>query len=680
MLEYNANDITLVVGNQLSSISELTGIAGNVYGIAQLSGVATSPFLSDKNKYPYYSRISASSTDQVSAIIATLKYYSSSGLGWEKVSIISTAEAYGINLSSAFIDEAAEEGITVASYEQFIIGTTDIDVELQEIQKSGARVILALIFTQWEFLITKANEYGLVGESYVWIVPNAIVGIIEEVQNVKELTRGVLGSQVYVPQNTPEFAQFIATWFSLDPVAFPGSGVPPSPFALFGYDMMRTATIAIEKLYDENILFSTPRISPEIWTNTIRNISFNGVTGFVEFNELGDRISPFSISYYRPETNSWVQAAFWSPQDDSYTQLADVVWYSNTTEIPDLDIRPPFHYWSCHNKEKRYDETGKTIQLHSPDGSDIDDIDIDYQCDNFIDCKNISDESSDCTSNYVVVFIVFGIITIFLIFVALLILLFIILFGVILKYKRLRVISPNFMVLMCITLMVGFISVFSWYGKPHPVACGFQPWLLGLSVTSLLSTLVAKNFRIWRIFKYPLKRTRITDLELFLLYALLMFPVLLILTLWTIISTPTASLEHRDGEDHYICNTGGFTGEPGGIVFFFILVGYSSIILFLGVLVSIATRKVPAVFNEAPLIAISIYNLGFLSVVIIPVFFVVQPFNPFIAWILRTIAILYAFTATMVLQFFPKIFLVVVVDKLRNTRNLEVTTMTSSMG
>merc|ERR1711862_813839 len=144
-----------------------------------------------------------------------------------------------------------------------------------------------------------------------------------------------------------------------------------------------------------------------------------------------------------------------------------------------------------------------------------------------------------------------------------------------------------------------------------------------------------------------------------------------IVTLWLIISTPTAKMRNIDGVDHYVCSTGGFTGEPGGYIFFGLLVGYGALVLLCGVFLSIATRNVPSLFNESKLLAISMYNLGFLSVVIIPVFLVVQPYNPFIAWILRTVAILYAFTATMVLQFLPQLVGIFIIDKGRNVKKFK---------
>jgi len=136
----------------------------------------------------------------------------------------------------------------------------------------------------------------------------------------------------------------------------------------------------------------------------------------------------------------------------------------------------------------------------------------------------------------------------------------------------------------------------------------------------------------------------------------------------------TLVLGNFDGRDHYVCATGGFTGEPGGIIFFSIFLAYGALVLLAGAYLSVVTRKLPSAYNESTLIAISIYNLGFLSVVIFPVFLVLRMYNPFLAWIIRTIAILYAITATMVLQFAPKLIGIVFVDRFKNSQQFISTT------
>jgi len=221
--------------------------------------------------------------------------------------------------------------------------------------------------------------------------------------------------------------------------------------------------------------------------------------------------------------------------------------------------------------------------------------------------------------------------------------------------------------LVLFSIIIGYISVFAWFGKPHPVSCAFQPWLLGLPALSMIIALSVKIFRIWRIFNDKMSKNIISDWKLIILWFLLMLPAILIVLLWTIISTPTAKMtEVHDGKEHYICRSDGFTGQIGGYVFFGLLVGYGCLILFIGVILSILTRKVPSLFNESKLLAISIYNIGFLSIIGIPVIAILQEENPFAAWILRTCAILYAFTATMILQFAAPLIGIIVFDKGKN--------------
>jgi len=666
MIDFALQGHTLVVGFPFSHIAEATGIVATEYGVAQLASMSASSLLSNERIYPYFSRLAASVREQAEAMRDTILYFSNiSGPGWKEVAIMSTVNGFTTNIATNFID-LSEGKLEISSYQQALLGETDVSVELNEIKRSGARVILCLYFGDWISFIITANDFGLVGESYVWIVPETVSLIPFPAPSF--LSRGVIGVNVHIPVDTPEVQNYFTAWEQADPMKYPGAGPGtfPTTVTYRAFDMMITAAIAIDTLEKQGKL-NGQRIPAEVWSSTIKEISFHGVSGFVSFDNVGNRIESNDVTYYNPEQDQWIVCGIWT-HDTGFQQIADVVWFSNTTELPDLDIREPFHYWSCDEKKLKYDETGKTVSLGTPDGGTFDDIDSDYHCDYFLDCKNMSDESNDCSSDYIIVFIVFGIITGILIIVLILFSIFVVIFGLCFQYRRLRKASPVFLLVLLVSIFLGYVSVYSWFGRPHPVACGFQPWLLGLPTISMIAALSVKNFRIWRIFKFPMKKTRISDLELALLWVVVMIPGIIILLIWTIVSTPTATMEDRDGKDHFVCATGGFTGEPGGVIFFFIFVGYSSIVLLFGAFISFVTRNVPSEFNESKLITISIYNLGFLGAIIIPVFFVLQPINPFVAWILRTCAILYAFTATMVLQFIPLVWRVAIIDKGKNVR------------
>ena len=601
----------------------------------------------------------------------SLLYYSQFEGGWTTVALFTKSDEFSVDSTENFIDvcEGTNE-ISIVAFQTFLPGATQFDIQLNEIKKSKARVILTFLSSEYALVLQEADKFGLVGDNYVWYVPSTAVAI-PMVGN--ELARGTIGSNIFIPYDTQEYFQFVDIWNSADPSVYKYAGGAFNSFQLLSYDLGLVVGYAVQALEQEmpssidlsNAAFDIPA---EIWANAVANLNFPGTTGNVTFTQGLDRIGEVEFLYYSPE-GGWLRSAKFSENaEQEYTVIHDVVWHSNSTKIPDLDIRPPFDYWSCHDKEKKHDKTGKTITLHTPDGSDIDEIDYDYYCDSFIDCKNFSDESVDCSTNYLIVFIVFGIITGLLILLSFALIIYVFIFGIILKYRRLKQRSPIFLIILLISMIIGYSSIYAWFGKPNSVACGFQPWLLGLSTISMISSLSVKNFRIWRIFRFPLSKMRISDLELIFYWIITMIPAVIIIAIWTIVSTPTAKMKDRDGDDHFVCTTGGFTGEPGGLVFFFIFVGYAAFILLFGAFISFLSRNVPNRYNESKLLTISIYNLGFLSVVIIPVFLVIQGINPFAAWIIRTSAILYAFTATMILQFFPIIWAITFFDKCRNVK------------
>ena len=670
MIAFSEQNRSLVIGFPAPETAEAAGIVGTVYDMAIFSSYSPTTTLSNKLHYPYFSRTTISTQYQTTTILDFLVYYKGLyGIGWTDIAILSIVAPYTSDFSSDLILEAESEKykneINILEYQQYLDVYGDLTVELKEISNSKARVIIAAVFDDYSILLDKANEYELIGENYVWFVPPAAVGLA--FLTPVPLAKGTLTSLNFFPPNAPNLNCFINAFKTANPKQYPfaGNGRIPPLGTYSAFDTVYGIALAIDQL--DRLEMLDQYISAELWSSVIRNQTFEGLSGLVAFDENGDRIATTTIQYYDPNKNQFLLSATREP-DGTINEISEIIWFSNSTEIPDLDIREPFDYWSCHNKEKRTDETGKTIQLHSPDGSDIDDIDYDYYCDSFIDCKNLSDESSDgCSSNYVILFIVFGIITGILMLLVLLLIPFVFIFGILFKYRRIKSASPIFLIILLISIFIGFASIFAFYGKPHPVACGFQPWLLGLSSISMITVLVVKNFRIWRIFRFPLKRTTISDLELFVYWFLIMLPALIILILWSIISTPTASLEDLDGNDHFVCTTGGFTGAPGGYVFFAIFASYSAFVLFVGTIISILSRNVPSMFNESKLLTISIYNLVFLSVLIIPLFLVLRESYPFWAWIFRTCAVLYAFTTTLLLQFVPKIFGIIILDKGKNT-------------
>ena len=200
-----------MIGNPTSEIAAITGYYATVYDMAQLSASAEGPQLSDDVDFPYFSRLIGSAEDQVDVVFAALEYYENQSpggpIGWDKVGLICTADESGLAMAQKFIREAPSHGITVASFQQFIISFFDISTEVRQLKSSGARVFVALTTVGWQPLAAEAQKQGILGDDYVWIVGDYVTGLafylfvdgVTQIPGAVENTRGALGTLPYIP-------------------------------------------------------------------------------------------------------------------------------------------------------------------------------------------------------------------------------------------------------------------------------------------------------------------------------------------------------------------------------------------------------------------------------------------------------------------------------------------------
>jgi len=676
VIHWNEKGYTLAVGNPLSEVSVSSGQAATTYGVAQVSSLTSSNLISNDLLYPYFSRLSPNSDEVTEAMTQMiLQMIETQGDGWRRIAILATSDAYGVSLAESMIKQAKGTAIEVATYQTFLAEEGQVEVPMQEVVHSDARVIITFAISGFSAVLEEADAQGLIDDYHAFLAgpsmlsnpfaflhPNGTVNPV-----MVDLLRGHIGATPKIYREGERYERLLEHWINSDPADDPswGPGKEPSSLGELNYDIGVLVAYAAVEAERQGLLSEFRRPTAVEWTTILRNVSFEGSSGPLALNSVGDREMPFTLVNWDAKNLRWRGFGEYS-RDEGITLFPGeaIVWHDNTTNYPDLERGPAYRYWSCSKGEMGYDETGHTVKRQTPDAGGFDDIDSSFFCDHFIDCPNLSDETNGCGANYTALFIAFGVLTGVLILICLGLLVFVVVFGFIVPRRRVRASSPTFLIIILVSCILGYISEYSWYGRPHPVACGFRPWLLGLAVVSLVSALSAKTWRLWRVFKIAYKKERITDLQLLILYCIMVIPAVVILIVWTIVSTPTAEMkEGYDGRDHYVCNTGGFTGEPGGLIFFIIFITYEALVLLVAAGLCIVTRNVPSFFNESKLIAISIYNLGFLAAVCIPVIIVLEEINPFASWIIRAVAVLYAFTATLVLQFAPKVIGVLFVDR-----------------
>mmetsp|Transcript_32449 Transcript_32449/g.55508 ORF Transcript_32449/g.55508 Transcript_32449/m.55508 type:complete len:807 (+) Transcript_32449:34-2454(+) len=665
--------VQVVVGPSFSDQSLISAVASGIYDILLASPSSSSASLSDDSLYPLFIRGVAPDTFQANVIVDLVdEYYNRTQVpNWREIGIICTADDYGVSGSRNVISLGESRGIFTIAFQQFLVGAEDVEVEVRELATSGARVFISyMLGSDYQTMIREADNQDIIGDFYVWICSDGCAtpdsfedyetGRVEE--GYMELS---LGLQGVLPQGGVGdlYDDFLERWKSLDPNEYIGAGPGTEPplFALIAYEMAVASANAI------HLEFLRGNFNPngtELY-RTALSITFPTLTGDFILESNGDRDSAYEVVNFYPN-GEFVKIFSWD-DEDGLSQVAPIAWHDGTTNIPDLGVLPEFDYWSCDDKESGTDVTGKTINLEKPDGDDINFIDGDYECDQYIDCQNMSDEGYQCTPSFTVAFVVVGILTGILILGTIWLLPLVCVFGFCVRRHRFFLSGSLFLIILVLTCILGFISTYAWYGKPHTVACNFQLWLFGIASTFLACALFAKQFRFWRATAATNFYRKITksdekgvstpipaEIEFFIYFLILVCFPLLIMLLWTIIATPTAELEEHDDLDHYLCTSGGFTGEPVGLVFFFILVGYCGVLLFGSLFISFLVRHVPQPFMDKRLVFLSVFNLTFASAVVIPVYFVLIGISPFAAWIVRTFGILYGFGSTLAVHMVPK--------------------------
>jgi ABC-type branched-subunit amino acid transport system substrate-binding protein len=471
-------------------------IGGGVFSLGQISYSSTAAALSDKNAYPYFTRMVPSDSKQGRAFA---EFVSSHNWG-TFVSAISSSDDYGVGGVREFINAGASIGVNVTTYQQFLVGAKDISVEMRELSRSGSRVFLAFLLASDAInVFLAADDIGIVGDAYVWLCSdgcaqtslftNATDGSIR--QDVRKATKGLVG---LAPKggSGPLYDSFIQQWSTLDPVVYPGSGKTTiNLFAPHAYDCVYAWAYVFQTLLAAG---KFPPYDGPTSFETIINSTFTGLTGDIRFETNGNRLARYDVLNLQSNDTVFTVVGSWSEilleLDNSthgFNYTEKIEWHSGSTRVPDLDLRTPFHYWQCHEKERGYDPTGKLIDLTTPDASDPDFIASHYYCDQYLDCNNMSDEPFDCTPSYTATFVAFGIITGLLILTLPVFAAFTIAFGCIWQKRRIRLLSPVFLLGMCVAALFGYCSTFAWYGKPQVVACNFQSWLLGLSVNLMIS-------------------------------------------------------------------------------------------------------------------------------------------------------------------------------------------------
>ena len=329
-----------MVGPNYSDQSLISAVAAGVYDILLVSPTSSASSLSDDLLYPIFARSVAPDTFQARIMVDIIDYYYNQTLEakWREVGVICTADDYGVGGAKDFIDRAGNRTIETVAFQQFLVGATDVTVEVRELGNSGARVFISyMLAVDYQTMIIEADKQEIIGDYYVWICSDGCatddIFYDEEsdtfVKKYQTLSLGYLG---VLPQGGigDMYDAYVDRWVKLDPDVYYGAGpgTEPTLFSILAYESTMAAALAVDTQFK---LGNYNPNGTELY-HTILGNEFNTLTGLYKLESNGDRQSSYQVVNLYPD-RTYHQTFSWDVINE-LVPVAPTRWHDGTTTIP----------------------------------------------------------------------------------------------------------------------------------------------------------------------------------------------------------------------------------------------------------------------------------------------------------------------------------------------------------
>ncbi|XP_052793057.1 gamma-aminobutyric acid type B receptor subunit 1-like [Mya arenaria] len=153
----------MLLGSACSSASESTAEVSHYYNITQLAYAASSPILSDRERFRKFFRLSAPDTTMIPTRIDIMRTFN-----WKKIATIHEAlEFFSVSMDD-FIKDVQKTDIEIISQEVFVHDPFD---RVKNLKDRDARIIVAGMYEdKARMVLCAAYKVGLFGPKIVWIL------------------------------------------------------------------------------------------------------------------------------------------------------------------------------------------------------------------------------------------------------------------------------------------------------------------------------------------------------------------------------------------------------------------------------------------------------------------------------------------------------------------------------
>ena len=314
-----------------------TAIQSDIFSpleIPHIAVSATDPFLWNKNR-EYIIRMSASDFYQSEAIYSLIK-----DNNWHEVSILATADSYGLNgmvkLENLLITDS---NVRIKDLIFFSADntTTDISGPLSDIRHSLVKVIVLNAAAEFgKRVLEKAQELGLMGPEYVWIVTDAIASqpqyLAEDNGNCLSFYEGLIGIKPAQIRGS-KYNKFKDSY-----ILNGGSAEDLTSYTVLTYDVVGFVDAALRGVSEEIRQDVECASGSKRWNqgrtvlDSILQTRYMGISGEISFTNHGERNEP-SYDIVNFVDDKFTTVGTWT-NSSGLQMTKDMQFFGGITDVP----------------------------------------------------------------------------------------------------------------------------------------------------------------------------------------------------------------------------------------------------------------------------------------------------------------------------------------------------------
>uniref|UniRef100_A0A7E4VF70 G_PROTEIN_RECEP_F3_4 domain-containing protein n=1 Tax=Panagrellus redivivus TaxID=6233 RepID=A0A7E4VF70_PANRE len=342
--------VKLILLSGCSPVTTMVAEAAPVWNLIVLSYGASSPALSNRERFPTLFRTHPSANMQNPTRCKLFERFK-----WKKITIIQSVEEVFTSTAKDLEEQCRERGIRVER-QSFYGDPTDA---VKTLVRQDARIILGLFYvTEARRVLCQAYKHGLYGRKYVWwfigwyadtwYYPPPEEGLNCTAEQMAEAaayhftTENIMLSRDSKPAISGmtglEFQKRLTEMIATDPAN--AGGFPEAPLA---YDAVWAMALAfnctlnslpkgmdlIDFDYNNTLIF-------EHLFKCVKDTQFKGVSGQVKFSDLGDRIARTQIEQL--QNGKYVLLGYYDSVKHELDWFGNEIWHDGRGPPTDSTI------------------------------------------------------------------------------------------------------------------------------------------------------------------------------------------------------------------------------------------------------------------------------------------------------------------------------------------------------